>query len=636
MADGNELTITVGAEADTSGVQSQTKKILQIFNKVMTDLETQGGSSAKKVRAELASIRDAFLQGGLSTTDVVGVENILNGLIEARDAAGAVAVSVTDVHRALREAAEGSERLGSHIRTIEEDLPSGSAMDEASQGLGALSDDFASLSQQVGSLGEGFKRVFQGFKVSPIKVGILAVAAAVVAVVKGVLSWRNEMRKLNAAQTERTIEDQEIKKNRYYEQRLDTMRRMADLQQEMRNNARAEIDAIHDLTEATAELEAAKRKAGALSMAERNKVEQDLLEAKNRTSGARSIEEIDRAEEDERKRLELIRKEIEVAKEREEQARLNRDVAASKEEFHYSQTSEGVRRAGGAVGGAAHQITDMIGYTDSDFQAQQHSYWRGRRQSLEEEMYSAQKEQKEKEAQAQAIQARLDGEYFKKKREAARRKIAAAEAEARTAKEEQEREARYTAERREYELDDRRRDFSDIKDEEKFRQMEASRGHAGREAANMARYNLVDRRLDEARSRLDEAEKEEAERTGKKFSELEESELSDIFKEKRSREQAKIWRYEEEKVRLGGQAFDIRREGDERTAEVLAQSMKGGSRLTAMGLGGGDSPQKETAKNTRKLVSEFGYIRKMLESGDTKLLSAGQLSMRSRRPAWAE
>lgn len=632
----NDVVLRVGAEADAAEVQNQTKQILQIFSKVMTDLETQGGASAAKVRRELASIRDAFLDGGLTNTDVTGVENLLRGLIEARDAAGSAAVSVQDVHRALREAAEGSRNLGAHIRTIEEDLPSGSAMDEASQGLGALNDDFASLSQQVSTFGEGLKRVFQGFKVSPIKVGILAIAAAVVAVVKGVLSWRNEMRKLNAARMERTIEDQEILKNRHYEQRLDTMKRMADLQQEMRNNVRAEVDAVHDLTEATAELEAARRKAGALSMEERNKMEQDLLEARNRTSGARSIEEIDRAEEDERKRLELIRKEIEVAREREEQAKLNRDVAEIKEKQHLSKTSEGLRRDAGFLGGATLQITDTIGYTDSDFEAQQHSFWRGRRQALEEEMYSAQKEQKEKEAQAQAIQARLDGEYYRKKRDAARQKIAAAEAEAKAAKEEREREAEYTAERREYELDDRRRDFSDIKDEEKFRQMEASRGHAGREAANKARYNLADRRLEEARDRLAKAELEEAERTGKDFSELEESELSDIFKERRSREQAKIWRYEEEKVRLGGQAFDIRREGDERTAEILAQTMRGGSRLTAMGLGGGDSPQKETAKNTRKLVSEFGYIRKMLESGDTRLLSAGQLSMRSRRPAWVE
>ena len=301
--------IKVSAKAEKSEAKKAADAIKNTLGAALADLEKQSGKMSAVVHKELKSIADAFASGKLAEKDVGGLAKMVEKLIQAKKAAGDFAVDAMDIHEALKRSAEQSEKLQKSVKQLESDLASGSAAGEVSSGLSELDDSFAGLNAKMQTLKRAFASIGQAFKAAPIKAGIAGIAGAAIIAYAAFVKWKKEMRDVSAEERKRGAEDAERKRNNYYENRYATLRRIANLQKEMRDNAHAEAEAVRDIVMATAELEAEKKKAGARSQAEKNAIDNELAITKANVSGKASVENIKKQEAEDKARVELLKKE---------------------------------------------------------------------------------------------------------------------------------------------------------------------------------------------------------------------------------------------------------------------------------------------------------------------------------------
>lgn len=189
-------------------------------------------------------------------------------------------------------------------------------------------------------------------------------------------------------------------------------------------------------------------------------------------------------------------------------------------------------------------------------------------------------------------------------------------------------------EKRARELEDRERENRIADEEEQDRRASQYGGVSTQAIVEAGKLKRSQEREKEYQTKLDEARAEELKRVNEDrkarglstydtFEEIERGALSSRYTEKESRYEGLIQGEISTQRGIRGRLYDIQAEGTNKTAELMMQSRKGGSRLSAMGLGGGDSPQKETARHTRSMDQKLSKMISLLEPGD-RTLGAGK------------
>ena len=764
-----EVTISVGAKTNDAAIKQASVNVLEVFGKALKGLENISGQSAKTVKKELESIQGAFSSKTLTKEAKAHFKELaksLNALVKVNDVTGEIEVNFKKVHEKIGEAAKKSAELSKHVKKIEEDLPSGSAMGEMVNGLNGLSGEFSSLMEQAKSFGESIKSFASGFKSAGVGLKAAGLAGAIaaigMAIMSAVKSWIDFRRESKIALME--------SENRKFEHSLEIQNKKlqtkVELQNMARENAQAELKATQDLVIATAELEAARKRAGAISSSEKNEVENALNKVKNKVQAESLLADIDKKEKEDKQRLENLTTERGLQEKIEDNARQNKETYTPLRDQYKGGSTQDYANQGwwGAVKGAVRKILPIV-ETAEERQTKFNEY-DSKVNAAEKARIKALQEQVKKKKEIEDIEKRLaEGGLYAKQREEIKKKIELLKEEQRIRELEQERERERAKRERENDVEERKRSQEDAQDERDMSESEMySASSYDKKVDNLdKRIEKYTKRLQEDQGKLKEAETKEiarinAERqkSGQKLitslSEVGETGLSEDFKSirgryegriqegserlrdlkhqrkelvfrgpetteaerrqqeiddrkrenqiadaeeedrkksqysqnaefqkgivqaKLARSQSRMAQYEHDleaakqeeldrvnaarrargesavdkfegleahelsgKFRdtesrlkgliegekstqrgLNGQIFDYERQGDARMAELRAQQLKGGSRLTAMGLGGGDSPQKETAKNTRLMVGALNKVVTLLNPNEVR------------------
>lgn len=635
----NEVTIAVGAKADDAKIKAASVNVLEAFGNALKGLENVAGTSAKKVRKELESIQTAYSLEDLSDEAEAYFQELaksLNALTKVDAVTGKIEVDFRKVHAVIGEVASKSEDLSKHVKTIEEDLPEGGAMKGFGDALSGVDSGVAGVVNQLENATQTAKRFGQAFSVSGIKgkiVGIAAgIAAVAIAVGKAIRSWVDYNREIKQAKLESFIS----KENNAIEVQNSKLQTKLQKMQAIREAWKNEQEAVNQVTEAVIDLDMAKRRATALSAAERNAVENEANERKNALSGKRSIEDIENKKKEDEDRIKQLQEEIKIKEREIRVARKTWEEATSIGEQFYEDSAEDESATWGTR--TARNVIAIFGGARSS--EEQQSMWvkyKEQAQTASKEMQVKAQEIAQKEMEISMLEKRLNGGVYEKQIEAAKKREEAAKAELEAAKKQQE--VQIAAEKlaRERELQDRADRLNDMQAENRIALEESDGGYAAKKHAIYMRAKLAQEQRDREELRYSDEAIKEVTRLGRE-DELEglsepdkrnraieiiqgtdESKLSDAAKTARSRYETVQQNAKEARVTAQGRLDELQREGDAKTAELMMQSRKGGSRLTAMGLGGGDSPQKETAKNTRKMVGQLSKMVSLLEPGDKSL-----------------
>lgn len=722
----NEVTIAIGAKANQSAIKAETQKLLSSLEEVISSLEKDTSKAAEKIKEKIKSLHSDILEGKVEDGKIKDLVASFEKLTKSGDGTKKTANAVKDIETALSEASESAKKLKGNVAELDDATADvASASKDLVSTVGDLDDNLGGVFNKAKNAVSTFQDLRNSLRGTG-KIGFFAaiVVAATLAISK-ILSMQKALKELNRVMKDRSIEDSHRAINRELNNREALLNRIAKQQQTNRENTLAESKATRDLALATAELEAAKKRASARSVYEKNDIENEIARKRNESAAVESKEQIEAEENAAKQELESLLNKFEIADKEVNTAREKIDHAKEYEEAFYPLTSEFAMKGKGAMEAwsamATKNVKDMFAWASTNYTTEEaEGLWkdyRGQRIQGEEEKNTALNKREDIRKELEELVKKLGkgnvedilknsklskdsiatellksdlgkivaeqgNNYFDtmKKLVDVRKK----EAEAAQKAIEAEQKVQLAAEKlaRERELEDRKDRLTDMDEENSIALDESDGGYAAKKHAILRRAKLAEKQRDREGERYDEIALQEAERVAKVqyddlikaemkrsglskdeieelvkkgktsvlsddfrkdltslemfkkdikdvkdgkakgrtlLQNIDESELSDAAKTARGRYETVQQNAKEARVTAKGRLEELKREGDTKTAELMMQSRKGGSRLTAMGLGGGDSPQKETAKNTRKMVGQLSKMVSLLEPGDKSL-----------------
>lgn len=636
----NDVQIKVGAKVDSSSIQKEAEKIEDIFTKIMKALESSTDASASEIIEKLGKIKESLNAEGEAGAYAKKVQELLSALVKNADAAEDSAVKLDDVTKALSAASEATKDFKNNVEETNETLEDESvgnfvdSLDKIDEGLGRVT-------RALKEMGETAKKAFALIQAHTA----MALAAAAAVVVSKAITTRNEMAKLLYAKEERGFSEGIQRANRENERRNTILERTVSLQKTIRENLLASISATRSLNLATAELEASKKKVGARTSYENEEIENELIKKRNETNAQENMQQIKAAEADDKEELNKKKEELKLLKQKQKTTSAEVTRYAQRETAHYEHSLENLNAGGSLSEVWASQIKEVYrrygrGVLSGDYaaslSAEEHQEkfesYREKRIASEEQLRDERIRAKALQEEIKALENKLNGSYYKDMKEAANK-----------AKEQSAQELLALKERQRYERDNetiaRRNTERDRENQLKDSEMEANisfhegvGGYNGKKVAIQRRREMIDEQVARERRNFEIIEDEEAKRLGvdsSALTSLEPSKWSQRYRDALARMEEAEHSAEEKRTSLKWEEKRMEREGDERTAELMARTRKGGSRLTALGIGGGDSPQRETAKNTRSLARDSREIVKLLHSAKTPMRG-----LTSRKTLW--
>lgn len=626
----NDVQIRVGAKVDSSSIQKEAGKIEDVFTKIMKALESSTDASASEIIEKLGKIKESLNAEGEAGAYAKKVQELLSALVKNADAAEDSAVKLDDVTKALSAASKATKEFTNNAEETNETLKDESVGNFVDS-LDKIDEGLARITRALREMGETAKRAFQFIQAHTV----MALAAAVAVLASKIITARNEMNKILYEKKERNFAEGIQKENREYERQNSILERTVSLRKKLRDNLYASLSATRSLTIASEEYELAKAKVGARTSYETEKKENELIEKKNKHSALENMQEIIASKDDDKE--ELAKKKIEFLILKKQQKTTSAEVAryAQRETAHYEYSSEKLNAGGSLSEKWDAQLRALLnkygkGTLSGDYAAslspEEHQEkflsYREKRIASEEKLRDELSRSVILLKEIQALESKLNGDYYTKRENAAKlaEKQAAQELEAR--KDLQKYERRNAEIARHNTLIDRENQLKDAEMDASISFLEGVGGYNGKKVAIQRRRGFVDRQVERERKNFEIFEEEEAKRLGVDKEVLKSKkpyELSQRYRDALARMEEAEHSAEEKRTSLKWEEKRMEREGDERTAELMARTRKGGSRLTALGIGSGDSPQRETAKNTRSLARDSREIVKLLHSAKTPM-----------------
>jgi hypothetical protein len=636
----NDVQIKVGAKVDSSSIQKEAEKIEDIFAHVMKALESSTDASASEIIEKLGKIKESLNAKGEAGAYAKKVQELLSALVKNADAAEDSAVKLDDVTKALSAASEATKDFKNNVEEANETLEDESVGNFVDS-LDKIDEGLARITRALREMGETAKKTFAFIQAHTA----MALAAASAVVVSKAIATRNEMNKILYEKNERTFAEGIQKENREYERQNSILERTVSLRKTLRDNLYASLSATRSLIIASGEYELAKAKVGARTSYETEEIENNLIERKNKQSALENMQQIIASKDDDKE--DLAKKKIELLILKKQQKTTSAEVAryAQRETAHYEHSSENLN-AGGSLSKVWNaQLRELWnkygkGTLSGDYAAslspEEHQEkflsYRDKRIASEEKLRDELSRSAVLLKEIEALENKLNGDYYKNRENAAKLAEEQAKEELNARKDLQDYERRNAEIARNNTLRDRENQLKDAEMEANISFHEGVGGYNGKKVAIQRRRELIDEQVARERRNFEIFEDEEAKRLNVDTEGLKNKkpyELSQRYRDALARMEEAEHSAEEKRTSLKWEEKRMEREGDERTAELMARTRKGGSRLTALGIGGGDSPQRETAKNTRSLARDSREIVKLLHSAKTPMRG-----LTSRKTLW--
>lgn len=519
-----------------------------------------------------------------------------------------------------------------------------------SEGFASIASEISMIDSEAGNVINTIQRLGGHFKsLGPIMASwpfaaVLAGIGAIVAVANKFISRLKEAKEYFARMDVKTLDVSVDRINKHLEAQNALLERGNRLRDQRLSNERATEDATIALKKAQLEYNKAQELATATSDEERFRIEQKYGRMDRRMEYADNVRGINREEADTRRSI--ADNEKQIAEIEKTNAALEEKIRQAKQmsEKYYklgneqyntdplslrqmiNSTGDWLNEAFGMKvdGATADQIREQLNSKIEQLIEQTVSNDRKLKDLRSENLGSADKlkEGGVLDMQKKAAQIQMDA--------ANKQNDAAVEAEKR----------RKMMENWGRSMDISDRDWGNRKAdrEEGQRRNEALYGFAARRSSVEADLNEAKQDLADDQKALKEASEQELQRLREKnpfkvfnsLADASEEELSSEFKTMRSRLESYIERDRANVRSAEGAKFDFELEGNQKQAAFMAETRKGGSRLTALGLGGGDALgfAKETANNTRA-------IKDILSSNIKEMKGSGGIgSMRGLGSSW--